>query len=113
VQHEAHRRHDEALESIPETGLPADEKVAGRCRQITCQPLKTTASVQSVRFSVDSGWNETQLCQLLAAHRSRCYRLMGQMEHTDRATFSRHYHAGGPRAEAKKFWAISSEETQS
>ena len=30
-------------------------------------------------------------------------RLMG---HTDRATFSRHYHAGVPRAEAKKFWVI-------
>ena len=33
-------------------------------------------------------------------------RLMGQMGHTDPATFSRHYHAGVPRAEAKKFWAI-------
>jgi hypothetical protein len=32
--------------------------------------------------------------------------LMGQMGHTDPATFSRHYHAGVPRAEAKKFWAI-------
>lgn len=33
-------------------------------------------------------------------------RLMGQMGHTDPATFSRHYHAGVQRAEAKKFWAI-------
>jgi hypothetical protein len=33
-------------------------------------------------------------------------RLMGQMGHTDPATFSRDYHAGVPRAEAKKFWAI-------
>jgi integrase len=33
-------------------------------------------------------------------------RLMGQMGHTDPATFSRHYHAGVPRVEAKKFWAI-------
>ena len=33
-------------------------------------------------------------------------RLMGQMGHTDPATFYRHYHAGVPRAEAKKFWAI-------
>jgi integrase len=33
-------------------------------------------------------------------------RLMGQMGHTDPATFSRHYHAGVPRAQAKKFWAI-------
>jgi hypothetical protein len=31
---------------------------------------------------------------------------MGQMGHTDPATFSRHYHAVVPRAEAKKFWAI-------
>jgi integrase len=33
-------------------------------------------------------------------------RLMGQMGHTDPATFSRHYHAGVARTEAKKFWAI-------
>jgi integrase len=33
-------------------------------------------------------------------------RLMGQMGPVDPATFSRHYHAGVPRAEAKKFWAI-------
>jgi integrase len=33
-------------------------------------------------------------------------RLMGQMGHIDPATFSRHYHAGVPRADAKKFWAI-------
>ena len=31
---------------------------------------------------------------------------MGQMGHTDPATFSRHYHAGVPRIQAKKFWAI-------
>ena len=28
------------------------------------------------------------------------------MGHTDPATFSPHYHAGVPRAEAKKFWAV-------
>ena len=28
---------------------------------------------------------------------------MGQMGHTDPATFSRHYHAGVPRAQAKSF----------
>jgi hypothetical protein len=33
-------------------------------------------------------------------------RLLGQMRHTDPTTFSRHYHAGVARAEAKKFWAI-------
>jgi integrase len=33
-------------------------------------------------------------------------RLMGQMGHTEPATFSRHYHAGVQRTEAKKFWAI-------
>ena len=33
-------------------------------------------------------------------------RLMGQMGHNDPATFSRHYHAGVPRVEAKKFWAV-------
>jgi hypothetical protein len=31
---------------------------------------------------------------------------MGQMGHTDPATFSRHYHAGVPRTEAKKFWSV-------
>jgi hypothetical protein len=33
-------------------------------------------------------------------------RLMGKMGHTGPTTFSRHYHAGVARAEAKKFWAI-------
>jgi hypothetical protein len=33
-------------------------------------------------------------------------RLIGQMGHTDPATFSRHYYAGVPRAQTKKFWAI-------
>jgi integrase len=33
-------------------------------------------------------------------------KLLNQMGHTDPATFSRHYHAGVPRAEAKKFWSI-------
>jgi integrase len=33
-------------------------------------------------------------------------KLLNQMGHTDPATFSRHYHAGVPLAEAKKFWAI-------
>jgi len=32
--------------------------------------------------------------------------LLNQMGHTDPATFSRHYHAGVPLSEAKKFWAI-------
>lgn len=31
---------------------------------------------------------------------------MGQMGHNDPGTFSRNYHAGVPRAQAKKFWAI-------
>ena len=31
---------------------------------------------------------------------------MGRMGHTDPVTFSRHYHAGVPRAQAKKSWAI-------
>jgi integrase len=33
-------------------------------------------------------------------------RLLHQMGHADKATFSRHYHSGISRAEAKAFWAI-------
>lgn len=33
-------------------------------------------------------------------------KLLHQMGHADKATFSRHYHAGIPRSEAAKFWRI-------
>jgi site-specific recombinase XerD len=33
-------------------------------------------------------------------------KLLHQMGHADKATFSKHYHSGIPRSEAAKFWAI-------
>jgi integrase len=33
-------------------------------------------------------------------------RLLHQLGHTDKATFSKHYHSGIPRSEAAKFWKI-------
>jgi integrase len=65
---------------------------------------KASAERVGVRW-IQDGMRHSFASYWLAIHHD-VDRLMGQMGHTDPATFSRHYHAGVPRAEAKKFWAI-------
>jgi integrase len=65
---------------------------------------KASAERVNVRW-IQDGMRHSFASYWLAIHHD-VDRLMGQMGHTDPATFSRHYHAGVPRTEAKKFWTI-------
>jgi integrase len=77
--------------------VPWAHEVLRNHRQASAERVGVTWIQDGMRHSFARDW--------LPIHHD-LDRLLHQMGHADKATFSKHYHSGIPRSESKKFWEI-------